>query len=104
VELKCRVSPYSNPTFDFPARTVNMSNCGVLISIDGVELSLAAPKVGDLARVVVELPHAPHIRLCDLDCVCRVVRVNTAAAAYRVALDVKRYYFARVDRDTSLGG
>jgi hypothetical protein len=98
VELECRVSAWSRPTAPLPGKTLNMSRCGVLVSIHQPIASSGMPGVGELARVVVELPNAPYFRSCWLDCMCLVVRVEDQADSRLVAFDVKRYYFKPTDQ------
>ena len=99
VELDCFVSPVSDPSASEPGKTVNMSSCGVLISFDRIDPTRVMPQLGDVARVVVELPNAPYFRGCRLECKCRVVRVDQQADTQMVAFDVKRYHFRPVLRD-----
>jgi hypothetical protein len=80
-----------------------MSNCGVLVSLDAAERLPAAVEVGEPARLVLELPHAPYFRGCWLDCMCRVVRVDEQAGAHLVAFDVKRYHFRPSSENASAG-
>lgn len=93
VQLECRLSPCLTSAASIPGRTVNMSSCGVLVSFDAAERLPATAEVGDVARLVLELPQAPYFRGCWLDCMCRVVRVAEQAGALLVAFDVKRYHF-----------
>lgn len=93
VELECRVSALVAPTAAVPGKTLNMSRCGVLVSVHEPTPSPAVLGLGDLARVVLELPRAPYFRGHCLDCLCRVVRVDIQADARVLAFDVKRYHF-----------
>jgi flavin reductase (DIM6/NTAB) family NADH-FMN oxidoreductase RutF len=70
-----------------------MSSCGVLVSFDAAERPSAPAEVGELVRLFLQLPQAPYVRGCWLDCMCRVVRVVEQAGAHLVAFDVKRYHF-----------
>ena len=70
-----------------------MSRCGVLISFDRAGSPPATLGVGDVARVLLELPNAPYFRGCWLDCMCCVIRVDDHADSRRVAFEVKRYQF-----------
>ena len=93
VELECRLSPCLTPAANLPGRTVNMSSRGVLVSFDAAERLPAMAEVGEIARVVLELPRAPYFRGYWLDCLCRVVRMEEHAGSHLVAFDVKRYHF-----------
>lgn len=93
VELECRLSVLVAPAATVPGKTVNMSRCGVLVWFHQPMPSPAMPGPGDLARILLELPHAPSLRGRCLDCLCRVVRVDIQADACLVAFDVKRHYF-----------
>ena len=93
VRLDCNLSLPDRPTASLSGQTVNMSSCGVLVSFQADGPLPAKPKVGGLARLVVELPQAPYFRGCWLDCKCRVVRVVKQTDAHLVALHVGRYWF-----------
>ena len=103
VQLECRVSPCLTPAASLPGQTVNMSNCGVLVSVDAAEHLPAKAEVGELARLVLELPRAPYFRGCWLDCICRVVRVDERAGGQVVAFDVKRYHFRPPPQNAAVG-
>jgi hypothetical protein len=87
------MSHWVTPAASFTGQTVNMSRCGVLVSFDAAEGLPAKVDVGDLARLVLELPRVPYFRGCWLDCTCRVVRVDELAGARLTAFEVKRYHF-----------
>ena len=70
-----------------------MSRRGLLVTLPPSEPRLAVLGVGDLARVIVELPSVPYFRQRCLDCRCRVVRLETQADSCLVAFSVWRYYF-----------
>jgi hypothetical protein len=99
VHLDCKLSLLREPDAAFAGQTLDMSSCGVLVTWDGAGRPPAVPGVGELARVVVELPQAPFFRGCWLDCACRVVRVEEHADVHRVALDVRRYQFRPATED-----
>ena len=99
VHLDCKLSLLREPEAAFAGQTLDMSSCGVLVTLDAAGFPPAVPAVGELARVVVELPQAPYFRGCWLDCACRVVRVEQHADAHRLALDVRRYRFRPATQD-----
>jgi hypothetical protein len=80
-----------------------MSRCGVLVSFDAAERLPAKAEVGELARLVLELPQVPYFRGCWLDCMCRVVRMDEHADAHLVAFDMKRYRFRPSPQNASAG-
>ena len=93
VRLDCRVSSFSETTASISGQTLNMSKCGVLISLNGTGPLPAVLEVGERVRVLLELPHVPYFRGCWLDCGCQVVRVVDQTDAHLVAFEVKRYQF-----------
>ncbi len=103
VDLECRLSPCLTPAANLPGRTVNMSSSGVLVSFDAAARLPATAKVGEIARVVMELPRAPCFRGYWLDCLCRVVRVEEHAGAHLVAFNVKRSHFRPSPRNAPAG-
>lgn len=93
VRLDCSVYGLSKRTASLAGQTVNMSNCGVLVSLNGAGRLTALPEVGEFAWVVLELPQVPYFRGFWLGCGCQVARVVEQTDAHLVALNVKRYRF-----------
>jgi len=93
VRLDCGLSFRDEPTAGLSGQTVNMSSRGVLVSVPRTAHLPAKLTVGETARVVLELPHAPYFRGCWLECMCRVARVLNQRDARLVAFEVKRYQF-----------
>jgi hypothetical protein len=93
VRLDCSVSLLSDPTASVLAQTVNMSNRGVLVSLNGNEPLPAGFEVGQRARVLLELPQVPYFRGCWLDCGCEVVRVVWQNGKHLLGLHVARHHF-----------
>jgi hypothetical protein len=93
VELDCTVSSMAPANVSISGKTINMSNRGMLLEFPRAGAPLAALGVGDLARVIVELPGVPYFRQCSLDCMCRVVRYEDTSDCFRLALSVWRHYF-----------
>jgi flavin reductase (DIM6/NTAB) family NADH-FMN oxidoreductase RutF len=103
VQLECTLSPCFTPAASLPGWTVNMSNCGILVSLDAAERLPPTAGVGEYAQVALELTRGPYLRECWLDCMCRVVRVDEQAGAHLVALDVRRYHFRPSPQNASAG-
>lgn len=99
VHLDCKLSLLGGPDAAFAGQTLNMSTCGVFVTLDATERPPAVFGVGELAWAVVELPQAPCSRGCRLDCACIVVRVEEHADVRKVALDVRRYWFRPATED-----
>lgn len=99
VHLDCTLSLLREPDAAFAGQTLNMSTCGVFVTLDATERPPAVPGVGELAWVVVELPHAPSFRGCWLDCACIIIRVEAHADVRKVAFDVRRYWFRPATED-----
>jgi len=93
VRLDCSLSFPDEPAAGVSGQAVNMSSCGVLVSVPRTAPLPAKLTVGEAAWVVLELPHAPYFRGCWLECRCRVARVLNQRDARMVAFEVKRYHF-----------
>ena len=93
VHLDCSVSPHSKSTASLSGQTVNMSNCGVLVSLNANGPLPTMLEVGQRARVLLELPHVPYFRGCWLDCKCEVARVIEENDAHLVGLHVSHCQF-----------
>jgi hypothetical protein len=100
VHLDCSVSPRSKHTASLSGQTVNMSNCGVLVSLNTTGPLPATLEVGERARVLLELPQVPYFRGCWLDCKCEVVRVIQQNDAHLIGLHVSRYRFRPASQDS----
>ena len=72
---------------------VDMSSCGVLVSLSGTGLLSAMLEGGERARVHLELPQVPCFRGCWLDCKWGVVRVAEQNDAHLIGLHVSSYHF-----------
>jgi hypothetical protein len=76
VTRPCRVVPETNPVVETPGVTSNISRSGMLVRFPVAELSGDLPKVGEQARVEIELPPSAQYAPRVLECHARVVRVG----------------------------
>ena len=93
LQLPCRVLDRSRDFVYLSGVTVNMSNCGLLVSRDDAEAPYSMPEVGQSVRVVVELPRAPCFQGRYLGGSGHVVRISQEAGSCLVALDLRRCAF-----------
>jgi len=91
LRLPCRVwSPHK--TFsDLLGVTKNISRTGVLVLIQSSGIPEIAPKVGEEARLFLDLPHSANFEPRCLDCATRVVRVSALDAdAREIAFEIEK--------------
>ena len=74
VQRPCRVTPATSPQVEMGAFTSNMSRSGILIRFPKPAFSLALPKIGEFARILIDLPANSKFTPRSLECSGRVVR------------------------------
>ena len=75
VERPCRVEPADAPLGEITGIATDISRSGMLVQIPGVVVYDLLPKVGETARIVIDLPPSVNYEPRSLECTARVVRV-----------------------------
>ena len=75
VERPCRVEPAEAPLGEITGIAIDISRSGLLVQIPGVAVNNLLPKVGETARIVIDLPPSANYEPRSLECTARVVRV-----------------------------
>jgi hypothetical protein len=74
VQRPCRVTPATSPQIEVGAFTTNVSRSGMLVRFPIPALSPALPKIGEFARILIDLPSSGNFTPRSLECAGRVVR------------------------------
>jgi hypothetical protein len=74
VQRPCRVTPATAPQIELGGFTSNVSRSGMLVRFQAPSLSPAFPKVGEFARIFIDLPSNGSFTPRSLECAGRVVR------------------------------
>lgn len=74
VQRPCRVTPATSPQIEMGGFTTNVSRSGMLVRFQALSLSPALPKVGEFARIFIDLPANGSFTPRSLECAGRVVR------------------------------
>jgi PilZ domain len=74
VQRPCRVTPATSPQIEMGGFTTNVSRSGMLVRFQALSLSPALPKVGEFARIFIDLPSNGRFTPRSLECAGRVVR------------------------------
>jgi PilZ domain len=74
VQRPCRVTPATAPQIEMGGFTTNVSRSGMLVRFQAPSLSPALPKVGEFARIFIDLPSNGSFAPRSLECAGRVVR------------------------------
>ena len=74
VQRPCRVTPATSPKIEMGGFTTNVSRSGMLVRFRAPAFSPALPKVGEFARIFIELPSSGGFTPRSLECAGRVVR------------------------------
>jgi hypothetical protein len=75
LQRPCRVAPAAAPLGEITGVTTDISRSGMLVRLPGVAILDLLPKVGESARIVIDLPPSANYAPRSLECVARVVRV-----------------------------
>ena len=75
VERPCRVEPAEAPLGEITGIATDISRSGLLVQIPGFAVHGLLPKVGEAARIVIDLPPSVNYEPRSLECTARVVRV-----------------------------
>lgn len=75
VQRPCRVTPATSPRIEVGGFTTNVSRSGMLVRFQAPSLSSGLPKVGEFARIFIDLPSNGSFTPRSLECAGRVVRV-----------------------------
>ena len=75
VERPCRVEPAEASLGEITGIAIDISRSGLLVQIPGVAVDHLLPKVGETARIVIDLPPSVKYEPRSLECTARVVRV-----------------------------
>lgn len=75
VQRSCRLTPSTSPQIEVAGITTNVSRSGMLVRFRASELAPDLPKVGEFARVYIDLPSSGSFSPRSLECSGRVVRV-----------------------------
>lgn len=76
VTRPCRVVPDTNPVGEAAGVTSNISRSGMLVRFPAAEFVGDLPKIGEQARIEIELPPSKHYAPRILECQARVVRAG----------------------------
>ena len=91
VERPCRVAPESSHADRLKGTTANVSRSGVLVRFPECFMLGELPRVGEQARVVIDLPPSADYSPRTLECSARVVRSEEALGdAPALAFEVQR--------------
>ncbi len=90
VRLPCQVFSPLRAFENLSGVTLNMSRSGVLLTLEQTDPPSRLPVVGQVARIVLELPRSTHERRC-VECRGRVVRVDKDSTS--VAFEFRRFQF-----------
>jgi hypothetical protein len=90
VRLPCQVSSPGKVFGDLMGVTHDMSRLGLLLELEQKGFPDRYPKVGQAARILLELPRRASEKRC-IECLGRVVRVDREALA--VAFEFRRVIF-----------
>jgi len=75
VDRPCRVEPAKAPLGEIMGIATDISRSGLLVQIPGFAVRDLLPKVGESARIVIDLPPSVNYEPRSLECTARVVRV-----------------------------
>jgi hypothetical protein len=75
VQRPCRVESAEAPLGEITGIAIDISRSGLLVEIPGVAVNSLLPKVGETARIVIDLPPSVNYEPRSLECTARVVRV-----------------------------
>jgi hypothetical protein len=102
VQLHCEILSPARVFGSLSGVTLNMSRSGMLASFPEAGDSPLMPRVGHVARIVVELPGSSAVARRCVECLGHVVRVGQEADASGVAFEFRRFRFCTRDSaDTS---
>jgi hypothetical protein len=91
VERPCRIALESPPLDELPGVTTNLSRSGMLVRFPDFNMLGELPKIGEQARVVIDLPPSDRFAPRTLECFVRVVRAEgSAGEAPALAFEVQR--------------
>ena len=76
VQRACLVTPAATAQGEMSGITTNVSRSGMLVSFPGFALSEMLPRVGEFARILIELPKNVKFGQRALECGGRVVRAE----------------------------
>lgn len=76
VERPCRVEPAEAPLGGMKGIATDISRSGLLVRIPGFAFHDLLPRVGETARIVIDLPRSVNFEPRSLECTARVVRVG----------------------------
>jgi hypothetical protein len=74
LQRPCLVTPAISPQIEMGGFTTNVSRSGMLVRFQAPAFSPALPKVGEFARIFIELPSSGGFTPRSLECAGRVVR------------------------------
>ena len=97
VERPCRVALESPPLDELTGVTTNLSRSGMLVRFPDSAMLGELPKIGEQARVVIDLPPSAKFAPRTLECFARVVRAEGSGDAPTLAFEVQRMHIR--DRD-----
>jgi hypothetical protein len=75
-ERACRVTPANTPQLEVVGLTTNVSRSGMLVKLPRAAFPAGMPKVGEFARVCIDLPSSGGFPPRSLECSARVVRIE----------------------------
>lgn len=104
LKLSCHVSSPLKTFGEMDGVTENISRTGILVVCESGGRTQAVPTVGDVARVVVNLPKSHRFEPRCLDCLAKVVRVGPDIGPRYLAFEVRRMQFRhRPDKASAPG-
>ncbi len=75
LQRPCRVAAAEAPFSEITGITADISRSGMLVQLPGMVSDDFLPKVGETARIVIDLPPSANYAPRSLECTARVVRV-----------------------------
>jgi hypothetical protein len=76
VQRPCRLTPSTSPKIEMGGFTTNVSRSGMLVRFRAPAAAPALPKVGEFARIFIDLPASGSFTPRSLECAGRVVRIE----------------------------
>ena len=105
LQRPCRVAAAAAPLGEITGITADISRSGMLVQLPGTATDDFLPKVGETARIIIDLPPSANYAPRSLECTARVVRVagsdkDKPALAFEIQRMQIRDRLEPGDRDT----
>jgi hypothetical protein len=91
MQRPCRVAAADAPSGEMTGVTADISRSGMLVRLPGMTAEDFLPKVGETARIVIDLPPSANYAPRSLECTARVVRVaDSSGDEPAMAFEIQR--------------